>query len=173
MNCQGADMTTETTIRTVRKEDEPSVAAIIRSVMPEFGADGPGFALHDPEVDHMFEAYDRPGARYLVLEADGRVVGGGGVAPLDGGAEGVCELRKMYFLPEARGQGWGQRLLAQCLEAARELGYARCYLETCTGMDAALRLYGKMGFHPLCSAMGATGHGGCDRFYVLDLRSTS
>jgi len=164
-------MTHEGTIRPVRPGDEAAVARIIRAVMPEFGADGPGFALHDPEVDHMYEAYQRPGAAYFVLEADGEVVGGGGIAPLDGGDAGTCELRKMYFLPRARGRGWGARLLTLCLAEARALGYARCYLETCTGMDAAIRLYGKMGFHPICSALGATGHGGCDRFYVLALRS--
>ena len=160
-------------IRPVRPSDEPAVARIIRTVMPEFGADGPGFAIVDPEVDHMCTAYDRPGASYFVLEAGGEVVGGGGIAPLDGGAADTCELRKMYCLPQARGRGWGQRLLARCLEAAREAGYARCYLETCTGMDAAMRLYGKMGFHPICSSMGSTGHSGCDRFYLLELRSPS
>jgi len=166
-------MTQAFMVRPVRPSDEPAVARIIRAVMPEFGADGPGFALHDPEVDHMFEAYQRPGARYFVLEAGGEVVGGGGIAPLDGGPGDTCELRKMYFLPKARGQGWGERLLGRCLAEARAQGYAQCYLETCTGMDAAMRLYVKMGFHPLCSALGATGHGGCDRFYVLSLRSPS
>nr|WP_322619044.1 GNAT family N-acetyltransferase [Arenimonas daejeonensis] len=47
------------------------------------------------------------------------MLGGGGVAPLDGGPEGVCELRKMYFLPELRGRGAGATLMAHCLDAAR------------------------------------------------------
>ncbi len=68
--------------------------------VPEFGADGPGFALHDPEVDHMATAYSAPGAAYfVVVDEGGRVVGGAGVAALEGGEAGVCELRKMYFLP--------------------------------------------------------------------------
>ena len=164
-------MTAESLIRSVQPPDQAAVARIIRAVMPEFGADGPGFAIHDAEVDRMFGAYQRPGAAYFVLEQDGQVLGGGGIAPLDGGPDDLCELRKMYFLPQVRGQGLGERLLARCLEAARELGYARCYLETCTGMDAAMRLYGKMGFHPIPAPLGATGHCGCDRFYLLDLRS--
>ena len=166
-------MTLTCTVRPVQPADEATVARIIRTVMPEFGADGPGFAIHDREVDHMFEAYQRAGAAYFVLEAGGEVLGGGGIAPLDGGGGDTCELRKMYCLPRARGRGWGGELLSRCLAEARVLGYARCYLETCTGMDAAMRLYVKMGFQPLCSAMGATGHGGCDRFYVLALRSPS
>lgn len=164
-------MIQEPLIRPIATADEPAMAQVIRAVMPEFGADGPGFALHDPEVDHLCDAYAGAGTAYFVLELGGEVLGGGGVAPLEGGPEGVCELRKMYFLPQARGRGWGERMLTRCLAAARELGYGRCYLETLTGMDSAMRLYAKMGFHPICSSMGSTGHGGCDRFYVLDLRS--
>ncbi|HSN40739.1 MAG TPA: GNAT family N-acetyltransferase, partial [Burkholderiales bacterium] len=93
---------------------------------------------------------------------------GGGVAPLDG-ETGVCELRKMYFLPELRGRGAGDALMHRCLDAASALGYHRCYLETLTGMDAAQRLYDKHGFKPICGAMGKTGHFSCDRFYLRDL----
>lgn len=156
-------------IRPILPEDEPRMAEIIRKVMPEFGADGPGFAIHDPEVDAMCTAYLDIGRAYFVVLQEGEVVGGGGVAPLENGPEGVCELRKMYFLPEARGIGAGRALMARCLETARRLGYRSCYLETLTGMDAAMRLYEKTGFKPLCAPMGGTGHHGCDRWYALDL----
>jgi putative acetyltransferase len=99
---------------------------------------------------------------------DGKVGGGGGVAPLDVQA-GVCELRKMYFMPALRGRGAGDALMRRCLDAASALGYRRCYLETLTGMDAAQRLYDKHGFKPVCAAMGKTGHFSCDKFFVRDL----
>ena len=86
-----------------------------------------------------------------------------------GGDADTCELRKMYFLPEARGLGAGAAMMARCLEAARDFGFARCYLETLSGMDAAMRLYERSGFRRIDAAMGATGHGGCNRFYLLDL----
>lgn len=156
-------------IRPIAPGDAAAVAAVIRAVMPEFGADGPGFAIHDPEVDHMPDAYAAPGHAYFVLERGGRVVGGAGVAPLAGGEPGVCELRKMYFLPEARGIGAGEAMMARCLRAARDLGHARIYLETLTGMDAAQRLYERSGFQRLCAPLGATGHGGCDRWFARDL----
>ena len=157
------------TIRPITADDDAAVAAIIRTVMPEFGADGAGFAIHDPEVGAMSAAYDRPGAAYFVVESAGRVLGGGGVAPLDGGPEGTCELRKMYFLPELRGQGAGAALMDTCLAKARELGFAQCYLETLRGMDAAQRLYERTGFMRLDGPMGATGHFGCNRFYLRPL----
>lgn len=159
-------------IRPVTAADDAAVAAIIRTVMPEFGASGPGFAIHDPEVGHMAQAYARPGASYFVVERGGVVVGGGGIAPLDGtdaANADVCELRKMYFLPAARGIGAGAALMETCLAAAREAGYKRCYLETLTGMDAAQKLYRRCGFERIDAAMGATGHFGCNRFYLLAL----
>lgn len=155
-------------IRPIETRDNASVAAIIRVVMPEFGADGPGFAIHDAEVDAMHMAYARSGCAYFVVESEDRVRGGGGVAALDGEAD-TCELRKMYFLPELRGKGAGSALIRRCLDAARALGYRRCYLETLTGMDAAQKLYEKQGFARIPAALGNTGHFSCNRFYLLDL----
>lgn len=156
-------------IRPIQPGDDAAMAAIIRTVMPEFGAVGSGFAIADPEVDWMSRAYAAPRHAYFVVERDGRVVGGGGVAPLAGADTGTCELRKMYFLREARGLGAGAALMARCLAAARDFGFARCYLETLTGMDAAMRLYERSGFRRIDAPLGATGHSGCDVFYLLDL----
>ncbi|MFZ5657131.1 MAG: GNAT family N-acetyltransferase [Pseudomonadota bacterium] len=156
-------------IRPIEPRDDAAMASIIRSVMPEFGASGDGFAINDPEVDWMSRAYMAPRRAYFVVEAGGRVVGGGGVAPLDGGDADTCELRKMYFLPEARGLGAGTALMARCLDAARGAGFRRCYLETLTGMDAAMRLYERSGFHRIDAPMGDTGHGGCNTFYLREL----
>ena len=156
-------------IRPITPSDDVAVATIIRTVMPEFGAEGPGFAINDPEVQAMCIAYDRPDAAYFVVEHDGLVQGGGGIAPLEGGAKGVCELRKMYFLPILRGRGAGAALIRRCLDEARHLGFRQCYLETLRGMDAAQRLYEKIGFERLDGPMGSTGHFGCNRFYLLNL----
>ena len=156
-------------IRPILPADDAAVAGLIRTVMPEFGASGPGVAINDPEVDHMAAAYARPRCAYFVVERDGRVCGGGGVAPLEGGDPEVCELRKMYFLPELRGLGAGAALMAWCLEAARTLGFRRCYLETLRGMDAAQKLYERSGFARIDGPMGATGHFGCNRFYLREL----
>jgi putative acetyltransferase len=143
---------------------------VIRAVMPEFGASGRGFAIHDREVDTMAETYAAARSIYYVLADEaGRVVGGGGIAPLEGGEPDVCELKKMYFLPEARGRGAGRALIEHLLWFARFAGYRRCYLETLKVMEAANRLYLARGFTPLAKPMGATGHFGCDAWYALEL----
>jgi putative acetyltransferase len=158
-------------VRPIRAADDPAIAAIIRAVMMEHGASGPGFAIHDAEVDHMSSSYATERARYYVVEHGGRVFGGAGFAQLAGtsGAQGTCELRKMYFVPEARGLGLGKALLSLLLDEMRSAGYRRCYLETTDRMQAAQRLYRAAGFAPQCGAEGATGHHGCDTFYARDL----
>lgn len=156
-------------LRPIEPRDDAAIARIIRSVMPEFGACGAGFAINDPEVDWMHRAYAAPRSAYFVVERDGEVEGGGGVAPLEGGDPGTCELRKMYFLPTLRGLGAGAAVMARCLAAARGFGFARCYLETLTGMDAAMKLYERTGFRRIDAPLGATGHGGCNTFYLREL----
>lgn len=156
-------------IRPIRPQDDADIAQIIRTVMPEFGATGCGFAINDPEVDWMSHAYAAPRCAYFVVEQDGVIAGGGGIAPLDGGDGHTCELRKMYFLPQARGQGAGAAMMQRCLQAAHDFGFTRCYLETLGGMDAAMKLYERSGFHRIEAPMGDTGHGGCNTFYLRSL----
>jgi putative acetyltransferase len=43
---------------------------------------------------------------YYVVENNGKVVGSAGVAPLENEAATICELQKMYFLPETEVWGW-------------------------------------------------------------------
>lgn len=156
-------------IRPITPADDAAMARIIRSVMPEFGASGCGFAINDPEVDWMSRAYAAPRHAYFVLEREGEVLGGGGIAPLTNGDADTCELRKMYLLRQARGLGAGAAMMARCLDAARAAGFRQCYLETLTGMDAAMRLYERSGFTRIDRAMGDTGHGGCNTFYLRTL----
>ncbi|MEM7476231.1 MAG: GNAT family N-acetyltransferase [Planctomycetota bacterium] len=152
-------------IRKIRQDDNPAVADIIRQVMTEHGAVGEGYSIEDPEVDAMHQAYASRDAIFYVLEVDGTVVGCGGLGPLKGGEPGVCELKKMYFLPQARGQGAGKLLCEMLLVDAARLGYTKMYVETLASMQPANRLYAKLGFEPLEGPLGKTGHGGCDAYY--------
>jgi putative acetyltransferase len=156
-------------IRAIRRADNPAVARVIRQVMTEFGAVGCGFSINDEEVDAMYEAYPAPGSAFFVVERQRKVLGCGGMGPLREGRAGICELRKMYFMPELRGSGLGTRLLGIILDAARQAGYTLCYLETLEGMHQARRLYSKHGFEPIDHALGNTGHSSCNRFMTLEL----
>jgi putative acetyltransferase len=158
-------------LRPIRPGDDAAVAAIIREVMGEFECTSAGFAIHDAEVPAMSRAYPGGDARYYVVERGGVVVGGGGFGRLAGTApdEAICELRKMYYLEEARGLGLGRALLGLLLDEMRACGYRRCYLETTSWMDAAQKLYRQAGFAEIGGPMGATGHHGCNRFFLREL----
>lgn len=156
-------------IRKISSQDNPAMANVIRTVMPEFGAGGRGFAIHDKEVDDLYAAYNNPRAAYFVCEEHGKIIGGGGVAHLEGGPEDTCELKKMYFLPEGRGRGLGQQLLSACVAAAKEKGFKNCYIETFNTMKDAMKLYEKNGFERISGSLGNTGHFACDTFYLLSL----
>ena len=156
-------------IRKIAKADNEAIALIIRECLQEFGAVGSGFAWGDPEVDVMFETYQDPKSIYYIVEIDGVVSGGGGIAPSAGGTATTCELQKMYFTRTARGKGIGGRLLDKLLADAKSLGFDEIYLETLKHMDAANALYRKLGFEPLEKPMGDTGHCGCDFWYRRSL----
>jgi len=156
-------------IRPVTERDTAPLAELLREVMEEFGAAGAGSSIHDPEVQDMAGAYAGEASAYFVVEADGRLVGGGGLGPLAGGTPEVCELRKMYLRPEARGRGLGRAMLERCLAVATQLGYHRMYLETRQTMTQARRLYERNGFSAVGKPIGHTGHFGCDAWYVRDL----
>lgn len=158
-----------TTIRPIESGDDARMASIIRTVMPEYGAVGEGYSILDAEVDGMAEAYAADGAAYFVALVGDEVMGGAGIGPLVGGPPDVCELKKMYLLREARGLGLGRRLMERCLDAARAAGYERCYLETLEHMTEARGLYESRGFRPLDAPIGATGHTGCNGWYIREL----
>ena len=159
-------------VRRIARRDREGVARLIRTVMPEFGATGPGYAILDPEVDDMFAAYRGKRSAYWVVTSTARIVGGAGFGPLASGDKHTCELRKMYFLPEVRGIGLGQELLSMCIDGARRAGFSRMYLETLGRMSQARALYERNGFFRLERPLGNTGHFGCDAFYARDLTKT-
>ncbi|MEI2718567.1 MAG: GNAT family N-acetyltransferase [Gemmatimonadales bacterium] len=157
-------------LRPSQPDDNPAIAAIIRSVMTSYGAVGPGFSIEDAEVDEMHETYDVPRSLLLVVDdGQGRVIGCGGIAPLAGGDDDTCELKKMYFLPEARGLGLGRELMTTLEEAARNRGFRVVYLETLSTMVEAAKLYDRMQYTPLPGPMGNTGHTRCGSFYAKTL----
>lgn len=105
--------------------------------------------------------YPEPGANHFELQAEevgegrgaflvvwraGIAVGCGAVRLLD--AE-TAELKRMYVVPLARGQGLGRRLVDALEAEARTLGARRLVLETGTRQHAALGLYRASGFRSI------------------------
>lgn len=156
-------------IREISKQDDGQIAQVIRNVLIEFGVPKVGTAYADISLDKMTETYNNNKSIYFVIDHDGQIIGGAGIAPLDNFEGNVCELQKMYFLPEARGKGLGSLMMETCLKKAQEFGFEKCYLETMPYMEDARKLYRKFGFEGLEKPLGDTGHYSCNVWMIKNL----
>lgn len=146
-------------IRPIQVQDNAQLAQIIRQVSAEFGlAAASGFAVADASVDNLYAAYQDPQAHYWVIEdQQGQILGGGGVAPLQGDHR-ILEIQKMYFLAEIRGHGFAKQILQYAADFAQQHGITQLYLETTQQLGQAVKLYERVGFEHLTEPKGNTGH---------------
>ena len=150
------------TIDVITSADDSAICQIIKTVGAEFGAIGDGFGPSDTEVLNMSKHYqDHLRSRYFIAKMNGEIVGGGGIAPF-GEHAGVCELKKLFLLPPARGKGIGRSISIECLSFAQAQGFNRCYLDTLENMTSAIKLYEALGFEHLDAPLAGTEHNGCD-----------
>ncbi len=156
-------------IREIESRDNAAVERIIRECLLEFGGNREGTAWFDPDLGRFSEIYNSEERKYWVAEENGKILGGVGIAPLEGANPEICELQKMYCLPEARGTGVAHELIKIALETAAKF-YELCYLETFGNMTAAQKFYKKHGFTRIDKPLGSTGHYGCDVMLVKKLR---
>lgn len=156
-------------IREIKTDDDAQIAEVIRAVLIEMGAPKVGTAYEDESLDKMTQTYASDASAYFVIEEGGKIIGGAGVAPIDSNDLTICELQKMYFLPEARGKGYGAQMMDVCLKKASAFGYKKCYLETLPYMKDAVKLYVKSGFSNLDGPMGNTGHYSCNVWMIKSL----
>jgi putative acetyltransferase len=156
-------------IRNIHKNDNPTLAKIVKDTMAEFGVNRPNTVYYDPTTNALFELFQKEKAIYNVVEINGEIVGGAGVYPTDSLPDDTCELVKMYLVPKARGLGLGRILIEKCLQQAKDLGYKKIYLESMPELKQALKVYAKFGFEYLKGPMGNSGHTGCDLWMLKEL----
>lgn len=156
-------------IREIKEKDNKDIENVIRTCLIEFGANREGTAWTDPDLGRFSEIYNTDGNKYWVAEnEEEKIVGGVGIGKLDG-IENVCELQKMYCLPESRGTGVSHKLMDVALEYAKQY-YGRCYLETLENMVAAQKFYEKYGFERIYEPLVQTEHFACDVRYIKNLK---
>jgi putative acetyltransferase len=156
-------------IREIKKSDNQMISFIIKSVLTELKSNKRGTAFYDKETDAMFEAYQATNSIYYVALLNGELIAGCGINSLKDGDKTICELQKMYMLPQARGRKIGKKLLLKCLDFATEANYEKCYLETFPNMKAAISLYQKNGFKLIDKSLGNTCHYSCDVWMLKEL----
>ena len=156
-------------IREIQEKDNHKIKQVLISVMTEFGVPDHGTALQDDELDNMSNAYTENNSIYYVVLADNIICGGAGISKINGTNKNICELQKMYFLPNIRGKGIGSNLITKCLDFAKKSQYNLCYIETMYNMIDAQNLYKKNGFVYIDHPMGDTGHSSCPVWMTLKL----
>lgn len=157
-------------IREIQPKDNQGVATVIRDVLVEMGVPKIGTAYEDKCLEDMYGAYHHPRMKYFVVKENGKLIGCSGIAPLTGAEEDICELQKMYFLPEARGRGIGAEMMQTCINYAKSENFKFCYLETLPYMENARKLYARSGFQSLEKPMGDTGHYNCSMWMLKELK---
>ena len=97
------------------------------------------------ETAELPGVYAPPGGRLLIARGDdGAALGIIGVRPF---AEGICEIKRLFVRPAARGKGVGRELADAALAAARAMGYEAARLTTLPdSMGVALAFYREQGF---------------------------
>ena len=148
-------------IRPIQLSDNKELANIIRRNLEAHNVALPGTVYTDPTTDNLFELFKTEGSVYFVLVEENKVLGGCGIFPTEGLPEGHVELVKLYLSDEAKGKGFGRKLMEMSIEWAKAQGASHIYLETFDELASAVKLYKKLGFYPLNAPLGHSGHHAC------------
>ena len=155
-------------IRKMTAKDNMRVKEIIQTSLEQLGLAIPGSAYFDPQLEHLSEYYQQwEAAAYWVLEVDGVIVGGVGIAPFDT-KKSICELQKLYLIPKVQGRGYAKKLMDTALHFAKK-HYKYCYLETMQSLEAACKLYVRYQFENLSSPLIGSEHSAMDTWMLKTL----
>lgn len=130
------------TIRPARPADIPGVRLMLEEYVRWIGLDL-AFQEVEEELAGLPGDYAPPRGALFVAEDDGRLIGMIGVRSFEGA---ICEMKRLYVRPEARGRGLAKQLIAAALDEARRLRYSEIRLDTLPMMGDAQSLYVALGF---------------------------
>jgi len=132
-------------IRAATAADGPVVRTLLDEYVGWLGLDL-GFQGFDAEYRNWPGDYGPPRGACLVADVGGETVAMVALRPLD---EEVCEMKRLFVRPSARGLGLGQAMIERVIDEARRLGYREMRLDTLPVMDQAQGLYAQAGFRDI------------------------
>ncbi len=126
-------------------DDLPDVTAIFREYV---ASPSVSLAFQDFETEfaNLPGNYAQPDGCILLARKLGSVVGCAALRKVNGA---MCELKRVYVRPTARGNHTGRRLVEHMIQQASAVGYTTMCLDVLPEFVAAQRLYESLGFVPV------------------------
>ena len=124
--------------------DLKDAAALFRAYAAALPVDL-GYQGFEAELSALPGQYAAPAGRLLIARSPtGVAIGCVAMRPIVGGE--ICEMKRLYVAPAARGLGLGAELIGAIVGQARTVGYTEMRLDTLPTMHAALAMYARAGF---------------------------
>lgn len=132
-------------IRPVEERDMDAVAALYAESVR---ANPRGFIQdldYHGDIRELARRLPKDGGCFCVATLDGEVAGMGAVRPSPG-KPGHAELCKLHLRADLQGHGHGKALARHLMAEMKALGFTGAELHVTTSQQAAIGLYGKLGF---------------------------
>ncbi|MDK4807818.1 MAG: GNAT family N-acetyltransferase [Novosphingobium aromaticivorans] len=127
----------------------PSDTASVLDIWREFIANSPvnlDYQGNDAEFASLPGKYAAPkGCVLLGVQMEGKI--DGCVALREVNAD-ICEMKRLYVRPHARGNQLGRQLVEHLIENARAIGYEEMRLDVQEKSQSARKLYAEFNFVP-------------------------
>ncbi|MGL5059109.1 MAG: GNAT family N-acetyltransferase [Microcoleus sp.] len=131
-------------IRSWETRDRADAFYLISDILAEYGLKCEPYGA-DRDVYDVELYYHSKGGEFWVVERQGQIVGTAAYYPIERGKNAV-EIRKMYILPPARGQGLGKFLLQELESKIAIRGFNEIWIETATVLKEAVKMYENSGY---------------------------
>ena len=132
----------------VRPARFPDDASALLGIWREFVA-SPNVSLdyqgNEAEFADLPGKYAPPGGCVLVADVAGELAGCIAFRRVDAT---ICEMKRLYVRPAARGADLGRRLVERVLAEAAAAGYREVRLDVLEEFTHARKLYAELGFAP-------------------------
>ena len=101
------------------------------------------FQDFEQELQTLHQVYSPPKGCIILAKQNDKTVGCIALKPI---GDGVCEMKRLYVCPEARGTGLGRKLVEELIIFAKKSSYQSMKLDTVSKLREAIKLYRSLGF---------------------------
>lgn len=101
------------------------------------------FQDFENELQTLHQVYFPPSGCIILAKEENQTLACIALKPI---GEGICEMKRLYVRPQARGKAIGKQLVEELIEFAKKAGYKTMKLDTISSLKAAINLYQSKGF---------------------------